>query len=238
MHVPLSKPCQQELTTAWLAAQKVGEDAGRRIWIVNPEPTLAHIPELFRDQQIPHLTTDGSQVAALAQGIKDRLDRLEVTSLGNGMRELPAYYDMSPVQFKRFVGRATEMWDLHGNLTANRLSIITGIYGQPLAQVRGLGGNGKSLLAREYSIRFGPAYPGGVFWLNGCGYDGTESPVGSEQRDAMRQDQIGQFARQLHVPLEGLAFNEIENAFWDAVESRGARCLWIVDDVPPGLTWQ
>ena len=42
------------------------------------------------------------------------------------------------------------------------ISIITGVYGQAAAQVRGLGGNGKSLHTGEYSIRFGPAYPGGV----------------------------------------------------------------------------
>jgi MoxR-like ATPase len=51
-------------------------------------------------------------------------------------------------------------WDLHSKLTANRISITTGVYGQPVTQVRGLAGIGKSLLAREYSVRFGAAYPG------------------------------------------------------------------------------
>ena len=39
------------------------------------------------------------------------------------------------------------------------------------AQVRGLGGIGKSLLAEEYALRFGAAYPGGIFWLRAYGND-------------------------------------------------------------------
>src|SRR5436309_3432882 len=81
---------------------------------------------------------------------------------------------------------------------------LTGVYGQAAAQVRGLGGNGKSLLAREYSIRFGPAYPGGVFWLNAYGHDDTKGPLNPEQREALRQDQIREFAIRSGVPTEGL----------------------------------
>jgi hypothetical protein len=185
----LSNPCQQEITTAWLAAQQVDHTPGRRVWIVNPEVIFEHIPELLRDQQLPLVTGNASQIAAIAAGVKNRLDALN-TTLGSGFRELPAYHGMSPVQARLFVGRATELWDLHGKLTANRISIITGVYGQAATQVRGLGGNGKSLLAREYSIRFGPAYPGGVFWLNAYGHDDTKGSVNPEQREALRQDQI------------------------------------------------
>ena len=49
---------------------------------------------------------------------------------------------MSPVQARSFVGRTSELWELHGKLTANQIGIITGVYGQATAQVRGLGGNG------------------------------------------------------------------------------------------------
>ena len=73
-------------------------------------------------------------------------------------RDLPAYHGMAPVEAQaRSWVASRALWDLHGKLTANQLSIITGVYGQAAAQIRGLGGNGKSLLAREYSIpvRFG-----------------------------------------------------------------------------------
>ena len=93
-------------------------------------------------------------------------------------------------------------------LTANRISIITGVYGQAAAQVRGLGGNGKSLLAREYNIRFGPAYSRGVFWLNAYGHDDTKGPQHAPpeagQREALRQDQIREFALRSGVPTKDL----------------------------------
>ena len=234
---PLSNPCQQELTTAWLAAQQIDQTAHRRIWIVNPEQNFDHVPELLRDQQIPRLTGNGSHVHALAQRIRDRLNTLSAIWLGSGVRDLPtpAYHGMRPLQARRFAGRAKEFWDLHGKLTANRLSIITGVYGQAVAEVRSMGGNGKSLLAREYSIRFGPAYPGGVFWFNAYGHDDTKGPLSSEQREALRQDQLRAFSTELQVQTEGLKPSEIETHFWQAIENRGEPCLWIVDDVPSGF---
>jgi hypothetical protein len=232
---PLSNPCQQEITLAWLAAEQIGPAANRRVWIVNPEDRLEHIPELLRDQQIPRVTGDSPECAVIAETLKRGLDALDATLLGGGMRELPVFHGMSAIQTGRFTGRVAELWNLHGQLTANRISIITGVYGQAAAQVRGLGGNGKSLLAREYSIRFGPAYPGGVFWLNAYGEDGTKGSVNAEQRDALRQDQIREFAVQVGAPAEGLKPGEIEAGFWHEMETRGEPCLWIVDDVPSGL---
>jgi hypothetical protein len=60
------------------------------------------------------------------------------------------------------------------------------VFGQAAAQLRGMGGNGKSLLAREYAIRFGGAYPGGVFWLNAYGNDDTKGRLDDQGREALR----------------------------------------------------
>ncbi len=232
---PLSNPCQQEITTGWLAAQRTDHAASRRIWVVNPEPGYEHIPELLRDQQSRLITLDRSQLARTVQAVKDGLDVLDTTLLGSGMRDLPAYHGMSPIQARLFVGRVADLWDLHGKLTADRIRIITGVYGQAAAQVRGLGGNGKSLLAREYAIRFGAAYPGGVFWLNAYGHDETKGPVDPGQREALRRDQIRELAVRSDVETEALTPSEIETGLWQAIEKRGERCLWIVDDLPSGL---
>ena len=233
---PASNPCQQELTIAWLAAQQMDESASRRVWILNPEASFEHMPALLRDQQSPLFKEHGAQLASAVSGIERGLASLDAIPLGSGMRGLPEYYGMEPIQARYFAGRAKEFWDLHGKLTANRISIITGVYGHASAQVRGLGGNGKSLLAREYSIRFGPAYPGGVFWLNAFGHDDAKGALDGEQREALRQDQIRVFAIRSGVPVNGLKPEEIETEFWRAVERRGQRCLWIVDDVPSGLS--
>ncbi|HEX3470125.1 MAG TPA: tetratricopeptide repeat protein [Silvibacterium sp.] len=231
---PLSSPCQQEITIAWLAAQNIDRDAGRRVWIVNPEAGFEHIPPALGDRQAPRIHA-GRSNRALARSFQTKLDALSDDFLGAGVVDLPAYHGMSPVQARSFVGRTSELWELHGKLTANQIGIITGVYGQATAQVRGLGGNGKSLLAREYSIRFGPAYPGGVFWLNAYGNDDSKGPLSAEQRIALRNDQIRQFAVESGVSTEGLNPDEVEASFWQTIEKRGARCLWIVDDVPSGL---
>jgi tetratricopeptide (TPR) repeat protein len=233
---PLSNPCQQELTTAWLAAHQISGAANARVWIVNPESGFEHIPELLRDQQAPSVGEVNSQAAKTARGIKDRLDALDERLLGSGVRDIPAYYGISPVQARRFTGRSRELWDLHGKLTANRISITTGIQGQTATQVRGLGGNGKSLLAREYSIKFGPAYPGGVFWLSAYGHDDARGALTAAQREALRRDQIREFAFLSGLPTEGLKPEEIETALWRKLECRGDRCLWIIDDLPSGLS--
>ena len=233
---PPSNACQQEITTAWLAAQHLDQKANRRVWIVNPESGFEHVPELLRDQQCALAVQDSAELVRTVQAMKHRLDQLDRTLLGSGARGLPAYYPNSPIQAKRFTGRVRELWGLHGKLTANRISIITGVYGQAATQIRGLGGNGKSLLAREYSIRFGPAYPGGVFWLNAYGHDDTKGPLQAGQREALRQGQISELAVQLGVPTKDQKPSEIEASFWKAIEKRGERCLWIVDDVPSGLT--
>ena len=227
---PESNPCQEEIRTAWLAAQRIREPANRRVWIVNPETNFEHMPDLFRDQQ------SGVFGAETVPTMRHALEALDATPLGCGMHPLPTFHGMSPVQANRFAGRAKEFWDLHAKLTANRISIITGVYGQSATQVRGLGGNGKSLLAREYAIRFGSAYPGGVFWLNAYGHDDTHGAVDGEQRKALRQIQIREFALECGVPTEGLEPDEVEANFWKGIERRAQRCLWIVDDVPSGLS--
>ncbi len=102
--------------------------------------------------------------------------------------------------------------------------------------MRGLGGNGKTLLAREYALRFGPAFPGGVFWINAYGNDDSRGSLNGESRLAVRQDQLRHFAMDLGVALEGLKPEEIEAAFWRQIDVRGLDCLFIVDDVPSDIT--
>jgi tetratricopeptide (TPR) repeat protein len=231
-----SNPCQQELTTAWLAAEQLAPLATSRLWMVNPEKTFDHIPTAFRDQRIPLITPNPAGITTVVDVLKDRLEALDASTLGQGFRSRPAYFGMSPTQANRFIGRITELWDLHAMLTADRISIITGVSGQPTSQVRGLGGNGKSLLAREYAIAFGPAYPGGVFWLSASyGHDDAVESLNSEQREALRLNQIRGFAIENGVQTSGLTPADTETQFWETIKKRNARCLWIVDDVPSGL---
>src|SRR5262245_41646991 len=57
-----SRACQQELTTAYLAAQNNTGPLESRLLIVCPETTLAHIPLALRDIKILSLPSDAAQM--------------------------------------------------------------------------------------------------------------------------------------------------------------------------------
>jgi tetratricopeptide (TPR) repeat protein len=233
---PLSGACQEEIVSAWLAAQQAKELPQHRVRIINPEPAVDHIPAPLRDLKAHALPHDPAGLTMLADELRTRADSLKDGLSAAAQQVLPEYHGMAPVSAPNFVGRVHELWELHAKLTANRIGLISGVYGQSVAQVRGLGGNGKTLLAREYAIRFGPAYPGGVFWLNADGNDDSCGSLDEESRLATRQDQLRRFAVDSGVAIEGLKPEEIEAAWWCQLEARGTACLWIVDDVPSGIT--
>ena len=238
----------------------MGEQPYRRVLVINPEETFDHLPQVLCEQQSMGWARDTAGFQKLAEKIRAHVESLSGTLVGAGSPLMPTYHGMVAVEAPRFVGRVREMWELHGQLTANRMSIITGVVGQAVAQVRGLGGNGKSLLAREYAIRFGPAYPGGVFWLNAYGHDAAsrvghtpkepadnaaqglsrnassaEGPLDPQTREALRQDQVRDFAVRVGVVTEGLDPEQVESLFWRRPGKEGRPCLWIVDDLPSGL---
>src|SRR3984957_284233 len=147
----LSRACFEEITSAWIAAQQAGESPHLRVLIVNPEPAFDHIPAVLAEQQSLRWPGDDlTSFAALAGKIRAHLNRLTGTLVHAGLLAQLNYHGMAAISTLRFVGRVRELWELHGQLTANRMSIISGVWGQVTAQVRGMGGSGKSMLAREY----------------------------------------------------------------------------------------
>ena len=97
---------------------------------------------------------------------------------------------MTPVGSTRFVGRLKEMWEVHSLLHAGDVAQITGAAAATggIGQVQGLGGVGKSLLAEEYALHFGAAYPGGVFWVRAYGNDDAKARSGCDRaRGAARR---------------------------------------------------
>ena len=149
----------------------------------------------------------------------------------------PNWYGMTPVGSTRFVGRLKEMWEIHSLLHAGDVTQITGAAAATggIGQVQGLGGVGKSLLAEEYALHFGAAYPGGVFWLRAYGNDDAKAALGPEEREALRADQMRAMADRLGIDTHGLITEQIEGALSRKIASENKPCLWIVDDVPNGL---
>jgi TIR domain len=81
---PRSRPCQMELTAAFIAAQRQG-DPRRLVWVVNPEPTSDHIqPVELRDEQHGQAPKSGARYGLLADQIVKKLSDIK-TLLGGAI---------------------------------------------------------------------------------------------------------------------------------------------------------
>jgi TIR domain len=74
---PLSGACQEELVSAWLAAQHAGEPPQNRVRLINPEPGFNHIPAPLGDVKAHTLPQDAAGLAALVNAIQAHLDSLQ-----------------------------------------------------------------------------------------------------------------------------------------------------------------
>ena len=146
----------------------------------------------------------------------------------------PRWLPVQGLGSTRFVGRLREMWQLHSTLHPDTTRLTVGHTGPAVAQVRGLGGVGKSLLAEEYALRFGAAYPGGVYWLRAYGSQ-NQTDLPARELDARRHDELRELARGLALAVDGRDPEELPGLLADAIEERGQPCLWVVDDLPKGL---
>jgi hypothetical protein len=243
---PTRRACQWELTAAFLAAQQEG-DPRRRVLVVNPEAGAGHIhPIELRDAKFANAPASGDRAAleALARAVRNQIAGLSGPLSDIRPLDSPAWYGMRPVGSTRFVGRLEELWHIHSMLHAADVVQVTGAPAASggMARVSGLGGVGKSLLAEEYALRFGAAYPGGIFWLRAYGNDDAKAAsgagMGPEEREAERQRQVHDFAGRLDLHVHGKTPAEVEGALAREFERRGKVCLWVVDDVPGGLDGQ
>jgi len=239
---PLRRACQWELTAAFLTAQRAGHP-GQRVLVVNPERDAMHIQ--------PIELRDGKYLSAPGAGDAEGTRRL-VAALGDAVSAIsgqfadihplrtPRWFGMRGVGSTRFVGRLGELWQLHSNLHATDFSLIAGIAASSssLTQIAGLGGMGKSLLAEEYGLRFGSAFPGGIYWLQAQVKVEDGATVSPERIEAERERQFREVAASIGIPIDNRPLAEIEGAIARALEHATEASLWIVDDIPSGLDGQ
>jgi tetratricopeptide (TPR) repeat protein len=232
-----SRPCQMELTAAFIAAQREG-DPRQRVWVINPEATGDHIqPVELRDEQYAQVPKSNAECALLSDHIVKKLSGIK-THLGAVIPLiLPQQYGRKLAASRDFVGRLPDIWKLHSALHGAQSAIITGESPTGLAQVSGMGGVGKSLLAEEYALRFSAAYPGGIFWLRALGNDANRPALTPDQEEAVRSDEFRNLAIQLRIDVSGLDSKQTEAAIAAKLSTNHPNSfLWIVDDVASGLT--
>lgn len=240
---PLRRACQWELTAAFLAAQTEG-DPRRRVLVINPEkkpenpePSQHIHPIELRDEKFLQAPTTDGEMRELVEAIAKQVGELSAPMADIHPLNAPNWYGMRGVGSTHFVGRLKEMWELHSLLHAGDAAQVTGTAAASggIAQVQGLGGTGKSLLAEEYALHFGAAYPGGIFWLRAYGNDDAKSVLGATAREALRTDQLRGMVQRLGIETQGLTAEQIEGALARKIGAEGKFCLWVVDDLPEGL---
>lgn len=234
---PTSRACQWELTTALVAAEQEGNPA-RRILVANPEPTPHHIePVQLRDARYQKASAlgDAESRQRFAEAVQEHV--APITTAFADVQPLDAvpWFGTIGLGSQRFVGRLRELWRFHSALHAAEFAPVTGASGPGVVQIRGLGGVGKSLLAEEYALRFGCAYPGGIFWLRAPEPEATGQATTPEALEAARFRQYRSYCEALGV---GTGSEEGERSvalLRRELERRARPFLWVVDDLPAKL---
>ncbi|MDE8668407.1 TIR domain-containing protein [Pseudarthrobacter sp. H3Y2-7] len=230
------RACHWELTAA------VAVDPSR-VFVINPEPGIEHIlPTSLRANLIADAprSEDTEGWAALAVRIADRAHATHGTFTQIVDADAVPLYGDPPLRFQRFVGRASDLWRLDGLLRPPP-AVAGGDPAPRAVVVQGMGGLGKTALVREYASRFAAAYPGGIFWLR------LSTPAEGGQRtkhiQPLLETQLGLIARQLR-PLQirpgdtdlTVQLQNQDDVIADHLGSLDRPFLWVVDDLPPGLS--
>jgi tetratricopeptide (TPR) repeat protein len=235
---PRGRVCQWELTLAYLAGEGA-TPCQSRVLVVNPEPDAAHLHlgSLADQLAVPASRSvnpdDHRQLAAtVADALESRVGVM--AELMPSAR--PAWIGARlALGSDRFVGRGADLWRLHGMLRGSLDAVVRAAAAgrHDVVCLVGMGGIGKSQLAEEYALRFAAAYPGGVVWLDGLAF--SDEHRGGADADALR--------RQLRAVADNLALPVRDEASVDELRGQVAlrlgasgRVLWIVDDLPGGLT--
>ena len=119
----------------------------------------------------------------------------------------------------KFVGRVEDFWKLHDSLFRDSTTVLQG-----RGVVVGTGGLGKTQLAIEYAHRFGPAYIGGVYWVD------TDRGLGA--LIAQISDAAG-----IEVNLKAEEPVQVEQV-WRELNRRQLPCLVILDNFPENVPLQ
>jgi tetratricopeptide (TPR) repeat protein len=230
------RACNWELTAA------LATDPGRVV-VVNPEADLDHIlPTSLRGSLIASArdADDAAGWEYLTRRIVERAQALDGVFGDIATAETTPWYGDPPTRFSRFVGRAEPLWQLD-SLLRPPPAVSGGGQPPPAVVVHGLGGLGKTALACEYATRFAGAYPGGIYWLR----LGSPAP-GTDPGEHVRLRLVSQLVRiadQLQPegqPLDADASSHspevVARVVGRHLDQLGAPYLWVVDDLPAGLS--
>lgn len=229
---PKNRTCQWEIAQAFIAGEKEARTSGAnpaaRIVIINPERSKKHIiPEELHGAFTGRLAENASPGAykKLAEDIRKHIAGI-TAPIGQVIAlDKPSWYGREGLFHPFFTGRIKDLWDVHYVLRGGNTAFVTGAKDEQ----HGFLGLGGSFLAEEYAMRFGAAYPGGVYWINAAA---PPPRVAEEELDLKLKD----LALELDMPItESLSLIELRQELHARVKDSAAPSLWIVDDMPEDM---
>lgn len=220
-----SRIAQWLTAAAYEVGRREGDPARRLCLLQNPRVEPVALPTPLAS--LPRLTLPDSDDPAVLRALVDTLRARSEAAVGALDDVLPLtrppWFPDGPPSPDRFVGRVAELYAIHEALLRDRHATIVGAARG--YEAGGQWGVGRTLLAQEYALRFGPAWPGGVHWLRGV------EEWSPDLRLRFRTDQLRATARRMEL-LGTLTTNAaLEGAILDAITARGTPFLWVVDDV-------
>lgn len=229
---PQRRACQWELTYAYLSGQHEG-DPRRRALVINPEQSADHVhPVELRDARHWPWPVTQEAIVQLAERVAAHTEVITAPmgDLANApsVPWLPAPARTGSVTF---TGRLAEQWLIHTALHRHRTPLVAQAGAGRTAQLRGMPGIGKTLLAQEYALHFSSSFPGGIFWfdLSFC-------------EDASPPEVMDAYAEQVSTVLSALGLDARSGTLPGLLShlavylgERNTPCLWVVDSVPDGL---
>ena len=242
-----SKACAWEFSRALLAAQLSGSGL-QRIIAVDPSGTFNHIlPTTLLDQA---RVVSGDDVTALIQHLMLRLNAISTPFGSIAAGSNAGWYERDRPTHPTWVGRAGDLIKLFHQLDVGRLGMFAGERA-PVA-ITGWGGEGKTMLAQQYALRFAAAYPAGVVWLSGATADGVTPREGEwlvQLESALTISAIGKLALPINELLQGQtdavqSIRILKEAIDRTLKAQAAKTsanaispyLWIIDDLPDRLS--
>ncbi|MEV4804297.1 toll/interleukin-1 receptor domain-containing protein [Nonomuraea sp. NPDC049421] len=222
--------CQLELTFAFLLAQRSGTVQGR-ILVVNPEEGSEHVePVELRDLKYRRPPVSEDERRRFAKEVAELVGALPGPLGAVAGGRAPHWWPGEPLPDRGAIQRYAELWRLHSALHAGASPLVEPGPRMGVAVVSGLPGSGKTTLAAQYAQAFAAAFPGGAHWFAlDPGLSGSEVLIAYRRL-------VREMAAATRVPLDGVDDEHLRSHLAGRVNERAEPVLWVVDQVPEGVS--
>ena len=239
-----SRACAWEFSRAILAAKHQGGSdahAFRRICCVDPTNQFSHIvPEGLWDRA-HGLALDGPK-KCISQ-LRNQLSEIDSSFGEISTADSSNWYERDCPSHHTWVGRERKLNEVFAQLCRGEIAMKADARAGIV--ITGCGGEGKTMFAEQYAIRYSAAYPAGVVWLSGAAVDHSESTDEWMRRLEYRLQHVakGKLGIATDLLLAGIydrrrRINALKRTIEQKLEQSdgsGARrgsFLWVVDDMP------